>query len=90
MLRFLSNETWEKAAELAFELTNAPGECLSEVKKRMQKSLFRRCVFKGPALSVGDIVRVTDCDTFQTKFLRCEPCGWAFISMDIDEYVQEY
>ena len=89
ILDFLSNEPWEKAAELAFELTNAPDECLSEAKKRMRNSIFKRYVFKGPSLSVGDIVRVTNCDTFQTKFLRCEPSGWAFISIDLDEYVQK-
>jgi hypothetical protein len=84
LLNFLYKKSAEDCADLAFFITNAPEECLPEKQKRWARSLFRRHAYKGPSLSVGDIVRVTDCDTGYTKTLRCEPSGWSHVRVDLD------
>lgn len=58
----------EALAEKVFHLTNAPSECLSEEDQALIKG------YKGPSLSVGDVVVVKDNDVFH-RFL-CLPCGW--------------
>jgi len=53
-LTYKSSLDGEEAAEEAFHLTNAPEDYLDEDQKR----LLKRLEFKGPSLSVGDVVRV--------------------------------
>ena len=84
LLNFLYKKSPEDCAELAFVVTNAPEECLSEAQRRWSRSLFRRHAYRGPSLSVGDIVRVTCCDTGLTEILRCEPSGWSHVRIDLD------
>lgn len=58
----------EALAEKVFHLTNAPEECLSEADQELVKG------YKGPSLSVGDVVVVND-NGVHHRFL-CLPCGW--------------
>lgn len=75
VLNYKSNFIGEKAAEEAFELTNAPKEYLSEEAQKFQESLK----YKGPSLSVGDIVRIEptirDGKNFPEYFM-CKSFGW--------------
>jgi hypothetical protein len=91
LLSFLSKKSWEACAELAFHITNAPEECLSPAQQRMVRAIFKRNKYKGPSLSVGDVVRVTDCKTGETHFLRCDSYGWSFMTIDLDRehFVEE-
>jgi len=84
LLNFLSKKSLEDCADLAFFITNAPEECLSEAQRRWTRFLFRRHAYRGPSLSVGDIVRVTCCDNGYTRTLRCEPSGWSYVTIDLD------
>lgn len=71
----------EKAAEEAFELTNAPLECLSE----SQQELYKTLNLKGPSLSVGDIVRVDPLIPWGPKcpeYYLCKSFGWEKYSGD--------
>ena len=64
----------EQAAEYAFELTNAPHECLKEG----QVAFLKRVGFQGPSLSVGDVVRVSYPllpDSTPIRLL-CKGIGW--------------
>lgn len=75
-IRFNCEETGEAAAELAFHLTNAPEECLKED----QVNLLKELQFKGPSLSVGDIVRVApylqNCNSALPEYYMCKSFGW--------------
>lgn len=64
----------EKAAEEAFHLTNAPEECLSEE----HKNLLSKQNFKGPCLSVGDVVRVEPVlrGYCLANYYLCKSFGW--------------
>jgi hypothetical protein len=62
----------EYLAEKMFHLTNAPVECLSEED---QAILGQKEAYKGPALSVGDVVAVESGDRLHKRFL-CLPSGW--------------
>ncbi len=65
----------EAAAEEAFHLTNAPAECLTEA----QQHILIRNDFKGPSMSVGDVVKVEsyprDNKQVPTYYL-CKSFGW--------------
>lgn len=80
-LSFLSRKPQDKAIELAFMITNAPEECLSEAMRRWQTSLFRRYKFKGPCVTVGDIVLTEHLESRSKKAFRCEPMGWKQVSI---------
>jgi len=70
-----SNLDGEAAAEEAFELTNAPLEYLNESQQELLKSLE----FKGPSLSVGDVVRVDPLIFWGPKlpeYYLCKSHGW--------------
>ena len=75
-ISFDCEETGEKAAELAFHLTNAPEEILEEDQKR----LLKRLEFQGPSLSVGDIVRVApylqNANSALPEYYLCKSFGW--------------
>lgn len=64
----------EEAAEEAFHLTNAPEECLSEE----HKGLLSEHRFKGPSLSVGDVVRVESVlrGYCLADYYLCKSSGW--------------
>jgi hypothetical protein len=63
----------EKAAEEAFHLTNAPEECLT----KKQIAFLKEQNFKGPSLSVGDVVRVTDIiDYSKSDYFVCKSFSW--------------
>lgn len=66
----------EAAAELAFHLTNAPEEMLEED----QKHLMKRLEFRGPSLSVGDIIRVApylqNSNSKLPDYYLCKSSGW--------------
>ena len=70
----------EDAAEEAFHLTNAPEECLSDEHKFLLKSLD----FKGPSLSVGDMVRVAPIVyNGVSEYYLCKSQGWEKFHGDI-------
>lgn len=63
----------EKAAEEAFHITNAPDECLTDE----QKAIIKINDFKGPSLSVGDIVRVKTSEQGKLpSYYLCKSFGW--------------
>jgi len=65
----------EQAAEEAFHLTNAPLECLDE----RQQDLLGELNFKGPSLSVGDVVRVESYikqHSTPAEYYICKSFGW--------------
>lgn len=64
----------EKAAEEAFHLTNAPDDCLEED----QKQILIDQNFKGPCLSVGDVVRVESSvkGSMMPEYYLCKSFGW--------------
>ena len=64
----------EEAAEEAFHLTNAPDECLEDDHKQILKEQN----FKGPSLSVGDVVRVEPIvrGSKLPEYYLCKSCGW--------------
>ena len=72
-VNYKSSLSGEKAAEEAFHLTNAPEECLEDDQKELLKSLN----FKGPSLSVGDVVRVEPIvRTSLPEYYICKSFGW--------------
>lgn len=73
-LSYPSELEGEKAAEEAFHLTNAPEEYLEEA----QKDLLKILDFKGPSLSVGDIVRVESVvrGSKKPEYFLCKSIGW--------------
>ena len=63
----------EKAAEEAFHITNAPDECLTDD----QKAIIEMNEFKGPSMSVGDVVRVKpSVKGVLPDYYLCKPFGW--------------
>jgi hypothetical protein len=73
-LMYVTEQEGEKAAEEAFELTNAPQDYLSEQHQELLKALD----FKGPSLSVGDIVRVEPIvrGSSLPEYYLCKSFGW--------------
>jgi hypothetical protein len=72
----------EQAAEEAFHLTNAPEDCLTAEQKELLKTLN----FKGPSLSVGDIVRVDQYPkphSTPAEYYLCKSFGWEKFNGDI-------
>lgn len=72
----------EEAAEEAFHITNAPEEVLTDE----QKSLLKDLNFKGPSLSVGDVVRVEPYikkHSTPAEYYMCKSFGWEKYSGDI-------
>ena len=72
---FHSERDGEAAAEEAFHLTNAPEEILTED----QKAILAQNEFKGPSLSVGDIVKVTSYPRIPSEmpdYYLCKSFGW--------------
>lgn len=79
-MSYLTKKDGKKAAEEAFHLTNAPDECLTA----KQKTLLRSLDFKGPSLSVGDIVKVTDVvKKKESVYYMCKSFGWEKFSGDV-------
>ena len=70
-MTYISSFEGEAAAEECYHLTNAPSELLSEE----QQSILNEQHFKGPSLSVGDIVRVQPLTNHNQYFL-CKSFGW--------------
>ena len=72
-MTYVSKLKGEEAAEEAFHLTNAPDEWLEESQKEMLALLD----FKGPSLSVGDVVRVAPVvDKKFPEYYMCKSFGW--------------
>lgn len=74
-LSYHSSKEGEQAAEEAFELTNAPEDYLTPEQLDLLKSLK----FKGPSLSVGDIVRVEPYirqHSTPAEYYLCKSFGW--------------
>ena len=69
----------EKIAEDAFAVFNAPDECLNE------RQLRRRGAYRGPSLSVGDIVQVWRDGVLYAESL-CVSSGWD-IRMTLTELI---
>ena len=79
---YTSNLSGEKAAEEAFHLTNAPEECLTEA----QIGLLKFLEFKGPSLSVGDVVRVEQypkAHSTPSEYYLCKSFGWEKYEGDV-------
>jgi hypothetical protein len=84
---YTSKLSGEKAAEEVFHLTNAPEECLTEA----QKSLLQFLEFKGPSLSVGDIVRVEEYPKYHSgpaEYYLCKSFGWEKFQGDVIELMK--
>ena len=72
-LMYKTNLKGKEAAEEAFVLTNAPEEVLTEE----QKDILAEQNFKGPSLSVGDVVRVESVVTRRMpQYFICKSFGW--------------
>jgi hypothetical protein len=81
-ISYLSELRGEAAAEEAFHLTNAPTEYLTESQQEMLKALD----FKGPSLSVGDIVRVEQYPkqhSTPAEYYLCKSFGWEKYEKDV-------
>lgn len=75
LFRFRTDLEGEKAAEEAFHITNAPEEILTE----QQKEILKENSFKGPCLSVGDVVRVSSSSRppgTHPDYYLCKSQGW--------------
>lgn len=75
-MSYYTDLSGQEAAEEAFHLTNAPLELLSEE----QKQILKEENFKGPSLSVGDIVRVESVIRLKNnsfpEYYLCKSFGW--------------
>ena len=86
-LTYFSKLKGEKAAEEAFHITNAPLEILN----KDQQTLLEMMDFKGPSLSVGDIVRI---DPYVKKpstgaeYYLCKSIGWERYKNDTIELIK--
>ena len=72
----------EEAAEEAFHLTNAPEECLED----KHKQIIKEQQFKGPSLSVGDVVKVEPIIRSSKKlpeYYLCKSFGWERYGGDV-------
>jgi hypothetical protein len=81
-LSYVSDLKGEAAAEEAFHLTNAPTECLTE----SQKEMLRIHDFRGPSLSVGDIVRIEEYPkkhSTPAEYYLCKSFGWEKYKGDV-------
>lgn len=85
-LTYRSKLKGERAAEEAFTLTNAPEEYLTDE----QIALLKELNFHGPALLVGDIVRVEPIIKKQRKneYFMCESQGWSKFKGDVIELLK--
>lgn len=74
VFRYHSELEGEKAAEEAFHITNAPDDCLTDE----HKAVIKMNDFKGPSLSVGDVVRVKQYTASNTlpDYYLCKSFGW--------------
>jgi hypothetical protein len=73
----------EEAAEECFHITNAPEECLTDE----QKEILQEQNFKGPSLSVGDIVKVQPL-TKPNEYFLCKSVGWEKYDGDVIELIK--
>lgn len=81
-ISYTSELEGEAAAEEAFHLTNAPEDYLEEGQKALLKSLE----FKGPSLSVGDIVRIEQYPkqhSTPAEYYLCKSFGWEKYDKDV-------
>ncbi len=63
----------EEAAEEAFHITNAPDDCLED----SQKQILKEQDFRGPSLSVGDVVKVGPIIRESLpEYYMCKSFGW--------------
>lgn len=78
---YQSKFTGEEAAEEAFHLTNAPDDCLDDE----QKEIIKEQQFKGPSMSVGDVVRVEPIvkGSKMPDYYLCKSFGWEKYGGDI-------
>lgn len=88
-LTYFSKLKGEEAAEEAFHITNAPEELLNEE----QQTLLKMMDFKGPSLSVGDVVRI---DPYVKKrstgaqYYLCKSVGWEPYKSDVIELLKYF
>lgn len=81
-LTYVSDLQGEAAAEEAFHLTNAPADYLSESQQEMLALLD----YKGPSLSVGDVVRVEPYPkkhSTPADYYLCKSFGWEKYNNDV-------
>ena len=70
---FCTEKNGEAAAEEAFVITNAPDEYLNDEQMKIKE----KNNFKGPSLSVGDVVRVSSIiDRELPEYYLCMSFGW--------------
>ena len=74
-ISYRSKLVGEEAAEEAFHITNAPEDCLEDEHKK----ILTEQQFKGPSLSVGDIVRVEP----MPEYYLCKSFGWEKYEGDV-------
>ena len=77
----------EAAAEEAFHLTNAPTDYLTESQQEMMKLLD----FKGPSLSVGDVVKVESYPRDNKRlpaYYLCKSFGWEKFNKDTIQLIK--
>ena len=80
-LEFRTTSKGESAAEEAFHITNAPEEMLTEE----QKIILKDTGFKGPSLSVGDIVKISPIvhGSYLPEYYLCKSVGWEKFEGDV-------
>lgn len=75
----------EEAAEEAFHLTNAPEDCLTDE----QKDILIKEDFKGPSLSVGDVVKVANIPNAKLpEYYICKSFGWEKFNGNVIELLR--
>jgi len=81
-MSYYTDLSGEQAAEEAFHLTNAPSELLTEE----QKQILKNENFKGPSLSVGDVIRVESVLRMNKnslpEYYLCKSFGWEKYNAD--------
>ncbi len=82
-MTYCSSLEGEAAAEECYHLTNAPEELLTDE----QKFVLKEQQFKGPSLSVGDIVKVQPL-TKPNQYFLCKSFGWEKYEGDVIELVK--
>jgi hypothetical protein len=88
-LTYVSDLQGEAAAEEAFHLTNAPTDCLNENQQEMLSLLN----YKGPSLSVGDVVRVEQYPkqhSTPADYYLCKSFGWEKYEGDVIQLIKHF
>jgi len=76
VFEYYSNLYEEAAAEEAFVITNAPDECLTQEQLQMREG------YKGPCVSVGDMIEVVSDEGTTDRYI-CDHSGWVHVARNL-------